>query len=316
MTEIKSAKIFLTVFLSLACFLPAAAVDFDKDGKADFAVFRPSSGIWYSQSEDKSAFFAVRWGLASDVLVPGDYDGDAVTDIAVWRPSDGTWYIQRSSDNQNFFVTWGMTTQHPTGGLPDVPVPADYDGDKRTDIAIWRPDTGEWFVLKSSEDFNQTKPIVFSWGRLGDIPVQADYDGDKHTDFAVFRSWENRWYIFESGSRSWRTERFGTAGTDRLVPADYTGDGKADIAVYRRGTWLVMNSESRDIEPFFFGFHDDMPAPADYDGDGTTDFGVYRRGVWYIYDSATPRFRSFTFGNENDIPLNSLGTKPSIVAIP
>ena len=70
------------------------AVDNDGDGKANLAVYRPGDGNWYvakATGVPAQNFDAVPFGLATDILVPGDYDGDGKTDIAVFRPSNGTW---------------------------------------------------------------------------------------------------------------------------------------------------------------------------------------------------------------------------------
>ena len=61
----------------------------------------------------------------------------------------------------------------------DVPVPADYDGDRIADIAVWRAATGEWIIRHSSKAKKGITPVL---GVTGDIPVQADYDGDKRAD--------------------------------------------------------------------------------------------------------------------------------------
>lgn len=295
----------------------AFAVDFDRDGKADFAVFRPSSTTWLCEpSNDKLQPTAFQWGRSTDVLVPADYDGDGRTDFAVWRPENGVWYVHQSGDASVLLVRWGTTTMHPTGGLPDVPVPADYDADGRMDLGVWRPDTGEWWVLKSSNGYDQDNAVVRRWGKLGDVPVQADYDGDGIADLAVFRSTENRWFIRQSSDDKMSVKYFGIAGLDTLVPADYTGDRKADVAVYRAGTWYVLDSQTGETNEMHFGFTDDVAVPSDFDGDGSTDLAVYRSGTWYVHEGSSGRLRTYNFGQVGDVPVTSGVVKQSIVAVP
>ena len=68
-----------------------AALDADRDGKTDLAIFRPSSATWFirNSATGYTTNTARQWGLAGDVPVPGDYDGDGQMDLAVYRPSVG-----------------------------------------------------------------------------------------------------------------------------------------------------------------------------------------------------------------------------------
>jgi parallel beta-helix repeat protein len=89
--------------------------DYNGDGKVEYAVWRPASGIWYILNEPGS-YSCAYWGKEGDTPVPADYDLDGKTDIAVWRPSEGVWYILPSNSPGTYTATkWGMEG--------DVPIP-------------------------------------------------------------------------------------------------------------------------------------------------------------------------------------------------
>ena len=58
----------------------------------------------------------------------------------------------------------------------------DYDGDGKTDIAVWRPSTGVWYALPSS---NPSSYTTRQWGISSDIPTPDDFDGDGKAEVAV-----------------------------------------------------------------------------------------------------------------------------------
>ncbi|MGH9930568.1 MAG: CHRD domain-containing protein, partial [Pyrinomonadaceae bacterium] len=112
-----------------------------------------------------------------------------------------------------------------------------FDGDGRTDYAVYRPSQGTWFILLSSTNTLHAG----LWGSANDTIVPGDYDGDARTDFAVFRG--GVWYIQPNTGGNSTARQFGVA-TDIPVPADYDKDGKTDIAVFRPsdGNWYILRS--------------------------------------------------------------------------
>ena len=69
------------------------------------------------------------------------------------------------------------------GSAGDVPVPADYNGDRVTDLGVYRPSTGTWHLWLSG---TQT-PLAVRWGGPEDKPVTPDYDADGKADLGLIR---------------------------------------------------------------------------------------------------------------------------------
>ena len=227
------------------------AADYDGDGRADIAVFRDGSWYWLRSSDGGFAYGST--GQTGDIPQPGfrgRFDQTCTCTgtpgLFVFRPSAAAFYNQAPFQTERVVNVQGLQILS-----TDQPVSADYDGDEKDDVAIFR--NGDWYYVSS----NDYLTLHYRFGLAGDKPVPADYDGDGRADYAVYRPSEGVWYIQKS------TEGFYAVGwglaNDLPVPGDYDGDRKTDIAVYREGFWYILFANgSYRIEKF--GLDGDIPA--------------------------------------------------------
>jgi hypothetical protein len=182
---------------------------------------------------------------------------------------------------------------------------ANFDGDCRTDISVFKDSTGLWASLNSSNGVT----VSYSFGTAGDIPTPGDYNADGKTDYAVFRPSEGNWYIETDTSTPlvFDVVHFGLNG-DIPVARDYDGDGKTDIAVFRPSdtVWYILGS-STGFQARQWGSSGDRVTPGDYDGDNKDDIAVYRPStrIWYILRSSDGGYSAIEFGEPTDSPVQA-----------
>jgi hypothetical protein len=293
-------------------------VDFNGDGKTDFAVVRNTGGglggqiTWFINLAGTATTYASAWGISTDFFVPEDYDGDNKSDIAIYRagaPTVAAFYILQSSNNTVRIEAFGQTGDEPR-------VVGDYDGDGKADPAVYRAgaNAGEqstWFYRGSLNNPNGNVTYV-PWGQNGDFPAPGDYDGDGKRDFVVQRDnggGQARFWMLQT-TAGFNSIVFGTP-SDVIVPGDYDGDGKTDLAVARASAgqwnWYVRPSSTGVISgsptAIFGASATDFVTQGDYDGDGKTDFAVWRStGIFWVLGSTSGAF-SVPFGSSGDYPV-------------
>jgi hypothetical protein len=286
-------------------------------------------------SFDGGAFeISINGGAFTDILaaggrfIEGGYNtrlgaiaGNPVSDRPAWSGNSGGFVTAKvqlpaAAAGQNVNLRWLFGSDTNTAGtgwwIDNVQVAssfnctpgnvksrADFDGDGRTDLSVYRPSEGNWYLNRSTTGFG-----VVHWGISTDVPVPDDYDNDGKADTAVFRN--GAWFVLQSATGTVTGVNFGTPG-DIPQAGDYDGDGRADYAVFRPSSnvWYILASGGSTIINTF-GTAGDIPVRGEYNGDGKTDIAVFRPSTnqWWILNSGFfVSVSTYTFGTSGDKPV-------------
>jgi hypothetical protein len=272
------------------------------------------NGTWrlfvVDDSNGSVGSFAGGWSLAIVTEQVHDYDRDGVSDITVVRDVFGQSGPDVNGGYGAKMTWWTLTCQggviiKPWGDGPDTIVSGDWDGDGKTDRAVWRPGTQGAFYVERSSDGSL---LAANWGQTNDDPtVSGDFDGDDKTDLAVWRPSSGIWYIKKSTNGAMMDVQFGASG-DRPITGDYDGDGKTDLGIIRASgptlTFYLLRSTA-GFQSIPWGLAGDISVPGDYDGDGKSDLAVVRQIgsslIWYVRRSSNGATVAQIWGMSGDV---------------
>ena len=269
--------------------------DFDGDGISDRAIVNKSNKMWFVFSSKAPGQNALEikgkrifgWTFPGSNpmahALSGDYDGDGINDIGVVScPKNANycyWHYLSSRTGGAKIISvgvrgvWdGMTSNHSV-------LEGDFDGDGKTDPAIWRATEG-WSVKSS-----RTGEILYdpNLGKLNSngIPV-LDANGEQERGSSI--------------------KKYKWGGNYSPIVGDFNGDGLSDMSMVDVNdpnnwgylTWYMVVTPP--MSPSYYGhalkYFKKIANPqilvGDFDGDGVSDcaMGDVQNARVYFYTSS------------------------------
>ncbi|ONF83288.1 SpvB/TcaC N-terminal domain-containing protein [Leptospira santarosai] len=218
--------------------------------------------------------------LHSTQYFEGDFNGDGISDLLFFNPKSGNWKAAegRKEGGYNFKLYANRYQGYNTNEKIKFfkgNVSGDYNGDGRSDIAFYLPETRDFIVAEHDGRVFQFR----SYGRLmSGIPdifrmewFAGDYDGNGLSDSVLFDEPTGQWTLMLNKGGSFEFLRF-SKKFQNIFRNDYAPDGNLDSSSTNDST---KPGKDHDKINFLVG---------DYNGDGRTDISLYdsRSGKWFV----------------------------------
>jgi hypothetical protein len=191
----------------------AVVGEWDAFGVTQIGLFGPQSAQWFMDKNTNETWDGCTvdlclgpFGVDGDLPVVGKWTSGGYDRVGVFHPSTGSWYLDRNNDGSFKKCRkdlCGYLSVYMTG---DLPVVGDWKGDGVSQLGLFRPSTGEWFLdSDGNKSWNGcgSDRCVKSFGAAGDRPVTGDWNGLGISEIGVFRPSTGEWFLDYNGNGAW-----------------------------------------------------------------------------------------------------------------
>lgn len=145
------------------------------------------------------------FGQRGDLPVVGDWSGTGRWKIGVFRPSTGEWFLDLEAARKFDGCTVDRCVVS-FGQHRDLPVTGDWNASGISNIGLFRPNTGEWFLDLNGNgiwDGCNVDQCIAGFGQSGDLPVAGDWDATGASKIGLFRPATGEWFLDMNGNSQW-----------------------------------------------------------------------------------------------------------------
>jgi hypothetical protein len=263
-----------------------AVGDFNDDAKLDVAMTVNSTAVAILLGTGGGALgpatiIKVGGGLAA--ITAADLNDDTILDLAV-TTSAYVGILRGNGDG-----TFRAAVEYPSAFVLSVLVPADLDGDGKTDLVGLRSSyyyygiSGVVVPMLQQSNGSFSVESAFVSGLGSQSMTTADFNEDGHPDFATADTGSSTVSVlFGEGEDQMQAPTFAPlqAPTQFLLPGDFDGDGHPDLVTLGTnydGPLQVVRVLDRSVSPLPAFEVDSYPQSAvasDFNRDGALDLGL------------------------------------------
>ncbi|HEX3628550.1 MAG TPA: family 43 glycosylhydrolase [Verrucomicrobiae bacterium] len=234
--------------------IPMIAQDLNRDGLADYVIYRPSNyTFYYTYNGGGTASFV--WTNGTPLMSPISFDGNGVANaITVSTNASNAliWNIRWSHDGSNHSYAWGVA-----GDIPFASEDLNRDG--LADYVVYRPSNHSFYYL-----YNGGGSASFQW--TNGLPLMSGISYDQNgvaNAITITTNASNAlvWNVRFSHDSSNHPYQFGTNGDIPCAKWDLNQDGITDYAVYRPSnhTYYWLYGGGGGSGSFVLGTNGDIP---------------------------------------------------------